>query len=228
MYGTVSRDDGKTFAPDREIFASAVCPCCQFMSVADANSDILVSSRFITGDNIRQGSVARIDAKSGAVSTPVATGGAPWQIAACPLKPTVMAVHGESVFAAVYNGGEAKPGVMFSVSTDGGATFGPATPAHVDAIVSDAPAIAVNDRYVLLAWHGKAGEGPRRVFTRMYDLAGQPVGAVSELATGAEAAQNPVVATRADGKFQVAWQSQNRVHTTVLPGAPTKVADARN
>lgn len=225
MYGATSTDNGKTFAPDHELFASNICPCCQFMAIADAQSNILVSARTITGDNIRQGSVARIDAKTGAVSTPVSTGGAPWQIAACPLKPTTMAVSGDKVFAAVYNGGEEKPGVMFSASTDGAKSFGPATHAHADAAVSDAPTIAANDRHVLLAWHGKTN-GPRRVFYRMYDLNGAPAGGITELATGPEAAQYPVASTRADGKFQIAWQSQNRVHTTVLSDAPTKLADA--
>ncbi|MDX2144233.1 MAG: sialidase family protein [Rhodospirillaceae bacterium] len=227
MYAAASRDDGKTFSPDRELFGSAVCPCCQFMAVADAQSNILVSARYITGDNIRQGSVARIDAKTGAVSAPVGTGGAPWQIAACPLKPTVMALRGETVFAAVYNGGEEKPGVFFSVSTDGAKSFGPAVAAHPEAIVSDAPSIAVNDRFVALAWHGKT-TGPRRVFYRMYDLTGRPVGDIAELTTGEDNAQNPVLATRADGKFQIAWQQSSRIHTAVLPATPTKVADARN
>lgn len=227
MYSALSTDDGQTFAKDRQLFAANVCPCCQFMAVADAQSNVLVSARSITGDNIRQGSVARIDGKTGAVGTPVSTGGAPWQIAACPLKPTVLAVKGEKVFAAVYNGGEANPGVMFSVSSDGAKSFGPAAPAHPEAAVSDAPTVAVNDRHVLLAWHGKTN-GPRRVFYRMYDLTGAPVGSVKELETGPDAAQYPVAATRADGKFQIAWQSQNRVHTTVIAGAQTKVANAGN
>jgi hypothetical protein len=227
MYAATSRDDGKTFAPDRQLFASAVCPCCQFMAMADASSNVFVSSRYITGDNIRQGSIARIDAKTGAVGPPISIGGAPWQIAACPLKPTVMALHGNTMFAAVYNGGEAKPGVYVSVSTDGAKSFGPAIAAHPEAMVSDAPSIAVNDRFVMLAWHGKT-DGPRRVFYRMYDLKGQLVGDVAALDTGPENAQTPVLATRADGKFQIAWQQKNRVFTTVLPGAPVKLADARN
>jgi len=223
LYITVSRDDGKTFSTDREIYAAGVCPCCQLVAIADGPAGLLLSARQVSAAGNRQASVTRIDAKTGAASKPAETGGAPWQISACPLKPAVLAAHGDTVFAASYNGGEEKPGVYFSVSKDDGATFSRAVPVHPDAAVSDAPAIAVNGRFVMAAWHGKT-TGGRRVFTRMYDLTGQPVGGISELPAGPENAQNPVLAARADGKFQIAWQQAERIYTTVLPGAPTDVA----
>ncbi|MBL8644278.1 MAG: exo-alpha-sialidase [Rhodospirillaceae bacterium] len=222
MYAATSRDDGKTFAPDRELMATGVCPCCQLVAVSDAASNILLGSRQVSGDNIRQSTVMRIAASSGMADTAVVTGGAPWQIAGCPLKPTVMAVKDGNIYTAAYNGGEAKPGVYFSMSADAGASYTKAALAHPEAAVSDAPSIATNGRYVLLAWHGKT-TGARRVFYRMYNLKGEPAGSIAELAAGPENAQNPIVAARPDGKFQIAWQQADRIHTTTLPGAPGQV-----
>lgn len=223
LYTAVSRDGGKTFSADQQLLASDVCPCCQMVAAAEANSSVLLSLRHIAGDGTRQATIGRIPAGGGKMSTPVATGGAPWKIDACPLKPTVIAARGDKIFTAVYNGGEENPGVYFSYSTDGGKTYARAVAAHPEARVSDAPSIAMNDRFVLLAWHGKT-DGARRVFTRMFDLAGKPIGAITELPTGPENAQNPVIATRADGKFQIAWQQADKVSITVLPAAPTEVA----
>lgn len=227
LYTAVSRDDGKTFTTDKALFENGVCPCCQLTAITDKQSNILLSSRQIAKDGARQSTIARIGAGSETAAKPIETGGAPWLINACPLKPTVMTMQGDAVFSAVYNGGEEKPSVFFSVSTDGGNTFARAVSVHPDALVSDAPSIATNDRFVMVAWHGKT-TGPRRVFYRMYDLKGQPVGEITELPTGPENAQTPMVVARADGKFQIAWQQSDRVFTTTLPAAPTKLASAGN
>ncbi|MBL8629936.1 MAG: hypothetical protein JNM81_09930 [Rhodospirillaceae bacterium] len=222
LFTSVSRDDGATFQTEKQQLQGGVCPCCQLMAIADAQSNILIGSRKVTADNFRPSTFARLDAATDTMSERVDTGGAAWQIAGCPLKPTAIAVSGNAVFTAVYNGGEAKPGVLFSYSGDNGKTF-TATPAHPDAQVSDAPSIATNGRYVLLAWHGKT-TGARRVFYRMYDVTGKPAGDIIELAAAPENAQNPVVAVRRDGKFQIAYQQSNRIYTEVLPASPaTKV-----
>lgn len=219
LYTAVSRDGGDTFAGDQEVFASNVCPCCQLMATADAESDVYVSMRDVSADNIRQSTVTRIAPDGSFKNERVDTGTAPWHIDACPLKPTAVVTQGEAVFTAVYGGGEDEPGVFFSSSMDGAKSFTRAVPAHADAIVSDAPSLAVNRKYALLAWHAKT-DGPRRVFYRMYDLSGAPVGGITAVDSGPEHASSPVVIARPDGRFQVAWEQEDRIHTTVLPGAP--------
>lgn len=222
LFTAVSRDGGDTFGGDQELFAANVCPCCQLMATADAESDVYVTLRDVTADNIRQSTVTRI-APDGTLKTDrVDTRTAPWQIDACPLKPTAIVTQGDAVFTAVYGGGEEEPGVFFSKSLDGGKSFFRAVPAHAEAIVSDAPSLALNDIGVLLAWHGKT-DGPRRVFYRMYDLTGAPMGGVVEIDSGDGHASSPVVITRPDGQFQVAWEQDDRVYTTVLPGAPQEI-----
>ncbi len=219
LYSAVSRDNGATFETEVQQLQTGVCPCCQLMAVADAQSNLLIGSRNVTADGFRPATFARMDAKTGKMSERVETGGAPWKIAGCPLKPTVVASVGNAIFTAVYNGGEAKPGVLFSASSDGGKTFTP-SPAHPDAQVSDAPSIATNGKYVLLAWHGKT-TGARRVFYRMYDVTGKPAGDINELPAGPENAQNPIVAARPDGQFQIAYQQADRIYTETLAAAPT-------
>ncbi|MDX2144955.1 MAG: sialidase family protein [Rhodospirillaceae bacterium] len=221
LYAAVSRDDGATFASERELLRTDVCPCCQMMAAADG-ATIYASLRMVTADGARPASLVRI-AADGTLRGPADMGGARWQVDGCPMKPAAIAVKGDHVFAAVYNGGADQPGVYLSHSADGGKTFAAAVAVHPEAGVSDAPSLAVNDRGAMLAWHGKT-DGPRRVFYRAYDPSGKPVGAVAALATGEANAQNPVVAARADGQFQVVWQQSDRVHTTVIPASPDQAA----
>ena len=216
LYTAVSDDDGQTFGAEKELLKVDVCPCCQMMATADADSNIYIGMRQVMEDGTRQSMVARLDAGETKIASMGDTGTAPWKIEGCPLKPTVVATHGESVFTAVYSGGEEEPGVFVSHSSDNGRTFARAKPAHPEALVSDAPAIAVNDEYVTVAWHAKAG-GPRHVFYRHYDLTGAPVGRIVELDTGDVFAEDPVLAVRPDGKFLLAWLQDDGIHTTVLP-----------
>lgn len=213
LYGVTSRDGGQTFGPEQQVIDTGVCPCCQVMAIANERSEILLGSRQVDADNVRPSTVANLGRDDRIAPTRVSIGGAPWQIAGCPLKPTVMAVQGEHIFAAVHNGGEATPGVIFSASNDGGRSFTPKGLVHAEAAVSDAPTLATNGRVVLLAWHAKLG-GPRRVFYRFYDLEGVARSEIRELETEPGNAQAPVVVARPDGSFQMAWQQADRIWTT--------------
>lgn len=213
LYGTTSTDDGTTFGAEKQIIDTGVCPCCQLMAVANSRSDVFVGSRKVTPDNIRPSTVMYLAKKNSTPATRVEIDGAPWQISGCPLKPTVLAVHGKQVFAAAHNGGEAKPGVIFSVSDDNGRSFHSQGLIHPDAAVSDAPAIATNGKNVLVAWHAKL-DGPRRVFYRIFDLKGAPQTPIREVDAPPGNAQSPVVVAGADGKYRIAWQQSDRIWMT--------------
>lgn len=219
IYGTVSRDDGRTFTPDRVEAAGDVCPCCQLTLAFDGASRPWLGSRRVTPEGIRTSTVAHAEAGGGAFGTRVSTGGTPWKIDGCPLKPTVLAVRGDTVYTAAHNGAENPAGVMLAASRDGGASFEPAYAAHPGALVSDAPAIALaaGDRAVV-AWHAKT-DGPRHVFYRTLDATGQPLGAPGELASGDETAQNPALASRPDGRVQIAWQQGDVIYTSTIEAA---------
>jgi hypothetical protein len=219
MYSVASTDDGRNFSPEANVVGDGVCPCCQLTAAATASSDILVGSRRITAGNIRPATVFRIGHAGGAPGERISIGGAPWQIEGCPLKPTVVAIEGRQVLAAVHNGAESTPGVVYASSDDGGASFRNHGLVHTAASVSDAPSIAAQPNVALLAWHAKT-DGPRRVFYRLLALDGSPIGDVRELDAEPGMTQAPVVAARPDGRFQIVWQQGERIMTTVLPGAP--------
>ena len=215
LYGASSRDDGKTFTAERQLIDTSVCPCCQLTAIANERSEILLGSRRVEKDSFRPATIMKLSSKSDAPADRQAIGGAPWQIAGCPLKPTAVAAVGDRVFAAVHNGGEEKPGVIFSVSKDNAAHFDFKGLVHPEAAISDAPSIASNGKTVLVAWHARAN-GPRHVFYRHYNLDGEPQGDVQELPTGESAAQSPVLAVRADGDYQIVWQQGENIFTDVL------------
>lgn len=217
MYAAVSRDDGQSFSVERNLVNTGVCPCCQLMAVANNRSELLLGSRKVLPGSIRPATVMRLSSSSNTSAESVSIGGAPWQIAGCPLKPTAVAVTGDHVFAAVHNGGEEKPGVIFSVSRDNAAHFDFKGLVHAEATVSDAPSVASNGKTVLIAWHARAN-GPRHVFYRYYSLDGEPRSDIHEIPTGDSAAQSPVVAVRADGDYQIVWQQGDNIFTDTLAG----------
>ena len=217
MYTAVSRDDGRSFSVERNLVNTGVCPCCQLMAVTNERSELILGSRKVLPGSIRPATVMRLSSASEAKPEAISIGGAPWQIAGCPLKPTAVAVAGDRVFAAVHNGGEEKPGVIFSVSKDNAAHFDFKGLVHPGAAISDAPSIASNGKTVLIAWHARAN-GPRHVFYRYYSLDGEPRGDIQEIPTGDNAAQAPVLAVRADGNYQIVWQQSDSIFTDTLSG----------
>lgn len=214
VYGVVSRDDGATFGPEERLAAGDVCPCCQINVAFDAESRPLLASRQVTAGNLRSSSVGHADS-TGHFAARVSTGGTPWHLDGCPLKPTAMAVQGTHIYTAAHNGADTPPGVMLSTSNDGGRTFATPYAAHPGAQVSDAPALATVGKRVLVAWHAKT-EGPRRVFYRTLDANGTALGAPVELAAGEGSTQAPALAARPDGRAQIAWQQGDLIYTTSL------------
>jgi len=218
LYGSTSRDDGKTFTADKQLIDTSVCPCCQLTAVANPQSEIVLGSRRVEKDSFRPATVMTLSHKDETILERQSIGGAPWQINGCPLKPTVVAIQDSRIFAASHNGGEATPGVIFSVSNDGGKSFKPHGIVHPSAAVSDAPTIAVNGSRVLLAWHAKVGSAPRRVYYRFYSLTGEPMGDIKELDSNPGVSQFPITAVRADGTFQLLWQQSDRIWATTITG----------
>lgn len=214
VYGVVSHDDGVTFGPEQRLASGDVCPCCQLNVAFDAASRPLLASRQVTTGNLRSSSVGRADGQ-GRFTNRVSTGGTPWHLEGCPLKPTAIAVHDSHVYTAAHNGADTPPGVMLATSNDGGRTFVVPYAVHPGALVSDAPSLAIVGDRVVVAWHAKT-DGPRRVFYRLLGSDGAALGAPVELATGEGTAQAPAVAARRDGRVQIAWQQGDRIYTTAV------------
>lgn len=222
-YAAISTDDGATWSAEQVALAEDVCPCCQITLAFDERSNVYLGSRQITARGTRNSTVARAVAGSGVHDRPVPTGGKEWRLDGCPLKPTAVAVQGNRVYTAAFNGAETPAGVYFSMSADGGQQFGAATLVHPEATVSDAPAMVVTSGQAVLAWHAKT-TGPRRVFWRSATRDGQ-LGPVQELEAPPGTAQHPALAARPDGRVQIVWQHGEQILTrSIEPRASRNAA----
>ncbi len=215
-YYARSTDDGRTFTAEAAALPTDVCPCCQIMLAFDAASNVYVGARQVTGDGHRNSSIGRIPAGSNKVSQRAGLATVPWKLEGCPLKPTVVAVDGNTVYAAAYHGGENPAGVYAAVSANGGASFAAEFAIHPDATVSDAPALVLaGGAQPIIAWHAKT-TAVRRVFWRSLARGGGSMGAINELAAPQGSAQAPALAARPDGRVQLAWQQGEQILTTII------------
>jgi hypothetical protein len=210
IFSAVSLDGGASFGKDFEIFPADACPCCQITATTHAGR-IYMGSRQVSPEGNRD-SVVAVSADRGRSFTPrVRWGGAHWKIEGCPLKPTALAVDGQFVYAASYNGGADPQAAYFSRSADGGRSFEPAVQLHPGAAVSDAPALAVLDGRVVAAWHAKTS-GERRIWLSVSQDRGKTFSAPAEVPAPPGTGIHPVIAVHAGG-VQLAWQQGDAVVT---------------
>jgi len=212
VFMAVSRNDGQSFETDREILPADVCPCCQLTAFAAGDGRLYVGSRQVEGKF--RDSVLMVSSDGGRTFSPrqrITT--QRWEIEGCPLKATSVAAAEGVVLATFFSGGETKPGAYVARSTDGGRSWSTPVPTHPDAVVADAPVVAVAGKTVHLFWHAKLADGVRRVFTRASHDLGASYGAIHEITGPAGTAlQLPVIAGRSDGSVEVAWQQGTEVH----------------
>ena len=81
--------------------------------------------------------------------------------------------------------------------------------------------IALAGKGAVLAWHAKTA-GVRRLYWRRVAANGV-LGPIGELPLAEEAAQNPALAARNDGRTQIVWQQKDRIFTTTLPDSPASL-----
>jgi hypothetical protein len=212
-----STDDGLTFGPEQVLAKSGACPCCQLTATPGAGRTMFLGMRHVEDGN-RDSTVLRSD--DGGRAFPVSTrlGDMRWKIEGCPLKPTVVAVQGERVYAAAFNGATEKTGVRFAASADGGRTFGPFELLHADAAVSDAPAlVALRGSEVRAFWHGKAADAPARaIYTSYSSDGGRTFGPVERIGVAAQAGY-PTAALLNGGAAGLAYVGDDRVWFRAVP-----------
>lgn len=221
----VSKDDGKTFS--EEILAvggNNICPCCQLTLAFGEDSTALMGLRYLFEDG-RDSQVARSTNGGSNFSMAGRLDLDPWPINGCPLKPTELAVDGGNVYAATYTGGEANPGLYFTVSTDGGDSFSGKRQVHSEAAVADAPALTVDKAgNVRLVWHAKVEKG-RRIFTATSTDQGKTLSTPMEIATPEGKSMFPATAVAPNGDVYVTWQQENEeVFVARLPAPAQQMA----
>lgn len=218
IYGVVSRNDGKSFEPERKVFGAIACPCCQLWVTFSPDSKPYLSLRRVGADGSRDSAVARSEDKGKSYSEPVPVTTAKWMINGCPLKPTAMAVDRQGrLFAVYYTAGDKPAGVYFAVSEDGGKTFAPHQLLHPEAKVSDHPGVAVGpDDSVYVFWDARVGE-ERRVYMKVSTDHGKSFGPAIEFGAPEGSATYPSVAVGKDGVAYVAWQQNDRIMFQTWP-----------
>lgn len=221
-----SSDQGITWGEERALFSGDACPCCQVTSTISDEGTVYVSARTVSGENVRTPFVAASHDGGATFGPRVSTGGKPWQLDGCPLKPNALATSGQHVYSLVHNGAEDPPGLLFARSVDEGASFQPASPIHPGADVSDSPSLAASGVRVLAAWHAKQA-APRAVYYRLSEDAGASFGPVTRLTEGEASVGYPEAAVLPGGAFAVVWQQDEQVMFEKLtpewasaPGAP--------
>ena len=226
VFMAVSRDDGKTFGRDAELFPADVCPCCQLTAHVDDEQRLWIGSRQVDG-KFRDATVAMSTDGGRTFSARQRVAANRWEIEGCPLKPTGIAARGRNVWATYFSGAENPAGVYLSRSTDGGKSWSAPMLVHPGATTSDAPVIGLAGSTLHLFWHAKVGDaGGRRVYTRASTDGGASFGPIVELPAPAGATQLPVVAARANGSVQIAWQQGTEVRSMRWPAAAPLAAQA--
>ena len=225
-YTAVSRDDGVSFTTEVAALPVDVCPCCQITLAFDSASNMYIGARQVTNDGHRNSTIGVAVKGSNVVSQRSRSFQQAWKLDGCPLKPTVVAIDGQTVYTAAYNGGASPSGVYLAVSADGGKSFAAEQALHPGAALSDAPAITRITDGVLLAWHGKT-VGGKRVFYRTVRAGGASLGKITALAAPEGVAQLPAVGSLPDGRVQIAWQQGDSIYTSTI-AAPSSTRLAIN
>lgn len=214
---SISNDDGLSFGEERVVLSGDdICSCCQF-TLAFGAEEVYMGYRKIFDDG-RDSVVARSSDRGQSFDVEARLDLNQWKINGCPLKPTVLGVDGQQVYAAVFTGGEDPAGLYFNVSSDGGKTYHGKQQVHPGAAYSDAPALSVDSTgNVRLVWHAKVDTN-RRLYTAVSVDQGKTLSAPVEIATPTGNSTFPATAVANDGTVFVTWEQENElVFITSLP-----------
>jgi hypothetical protein len=218
LYSVSSRDDGKTFTRERELFRDGICGCCQTEAAFLPGGALLLSWRHVYANGARETVVAKSVDGGKTYSAPVRLTQKDWIIEACPHKPAAIAFDKQGrIFATWYTEAEKPGGAYFTVSADGGKTYAAPQPLHPNAKVWDHSQIAIApDNSLRVVWDAKVGE-ERKLFTRVSTDHGKTLGSITEIETPAGNAAFPSIAIGASGAIHLAWQQDNQVMFRTLP-----------
>lgn len=126
VYFASSTDGGRTFSPNRRV-AGEVCPCCKTSLAVGEDGRVYVGWRQVLAGNLRHIAVAKSDDGGQTFASPSIVSDDRWEIPGCPVSgPALATGAGGRLHVLWYTAGEAgRPGLYWSESRDGGATFSP-------------------------------------------------------------------------------------------------------
>ena len=200
-----SQDAGKTWEPNRPIYAEPTCPCCRTSVAVAPDGTIYVAWRAILPGDVRDVVVTKSTDAGQTWAAPVRPRSDGWVYPGCPHAGPSLKVDAEGrVHVAWWTGKEGEAGVYYARSEDEGKTFAAqpiatgrrARPAHIQ--LAHAPT-----GVLYVAWDDGLSDMPRVLVRRSPD-GGDSFGAEAVLSEPDVAATFPVVTVYGDS-VAVAW-----------------------
>lgn len=239
VYFAASEDGGRTFSPNRRV-AGEVCPCCKTSLAVGEDGRVYVGWRQVLPGNYRHIAVASSNDGGRSFSSPAVVSDDRWELRGCPVSGAALAAVGDGTLQVVwYTAGESgKPGLYWSESRDGGATFAPRK-LLAETVGRGTPSLVRGANGLLSAvWEG--AEGVNFAPVRMRPGGDSPVAApavvagAGELPAAVEVAGRVFIACgmRADdgrGVWMVSAAGEGRTaaNGSVPPGLPSAADSAR-
>jgi hypothetical protein len=166
-----STDGGKSFAPS-VLVAEEACPCCRTSLAVTRNGEVALAWRAVRDVDLRDIVVARSTDGGATFSAPNTVHEDGWRLDGCPHAGPSIAYDGAgNLHAAWYTGREDSPGIYHAVSTDGGGSFGAATPLITgDGIPASLVSLAADEEgAVWAAWDDRRARPARVKVARISD-----------------------------------------------------------
>lgn len=194
--------DGDAGLADEILLDDLVCDCCQ-TSAATISGGLAVAYRDRTVGEIRDIAVVRL--RDGVWSAPKTVHQDGWEINGCPVNGPVIVAEGDRLAVAWFTSATGVPRVKFSISSDGGESFG--SPIQIDdgRPVGRVHAVLLPDGSAVVSWIERTDAGAE-IRVRRVSADGTPeeisstVGAV----TGARKNGFPRMTVKGD-LFYIAW-----------------------
>ncbi|MGH7554666.1 MAG: sialidase family protein, partial [Longimicrobiales bacterium] len=156
-----STDGGRTFGPSVVVAANA-CPCCRTALATASDGTLYVAWRDVGDGNIRDVVVARSSDGGATWSSPTFVHRDAWRIEGCPHAGPALAVDAKDrLHVGWYTGAEGRVGIYYSLSQDGGRTFGEPAPVMVgDWVPISQVRLAAEGDEVMIAWDDRRNDDP--------------------------------------------------------------------
>lgn len=159
-----------------------ICDCCS-TDVAITSIGPVAVYRDRTTNEIRDISVTRLVDGEWLPGAPIAND--EWEIAGCPVNGPAIDARDDLVSVAWFTAPNDEPAVRIAVSTDNGATFGPALDIDLDAPLGRVDVIQLADGSSIVSWLASGDNQTAAIVARRVDTNGHLGDIVSIVATGA-------------------------------------------
>ena len=226
LYFTVSRDGGRTFAPNRKLRDNA-CECCRLALDFDAQGRGVLLWRDILAGNVRDHSILRFGPDG--VDGPVARASFDdWEMTGCPHHGPSLSLGEDGTFhLAWFSAGRKAQGLLYARSTDGGRAY--SEPLRFGTTESSSrPVVLAAGGEVFLAWKESLPASGTAVLSRRSSDGGRTWSQPHELARTLGGSDHPLLLRSAQGAA-LSWFTEREGYRLVgiPPAAPARLVHRR-